>query len=209
MSESHTVSNSEYWQRRYCEQQDGWDLGKPAPPLAFFFESAHMPMAPARAVVPGCGRGYEVLRLAKLGYHAVGVDFADAAIDAARGAAETQQFETATFVHTDFFHFAAQPENQESFDIAVEHTCYCAIDPKRRDAYLDALLRIMRPGGLFVGLFWACGLAGGPPFTTDRAELENRFLSKLIDGGIEEARDSVSPRAGAEFLLWGYRPPAP
>jgi len=206
MSEYHTVNNSAYWQKRYEERRDGWDLGKAAPPLANFFESHIMPPPPARVVVPGCGRGYEVLRLAQLGYEVIGVDFAQDAIDAGKRAAKTQQLTTAAFAARDFFVFAAEPQYRGYFDVAVEHTCYCAIDPVRRGAYADALLSVLRPGGLFVGLFWDCGFAGGPPFSTDQEELHKRFGPRFPGGGFEPASGSVSPRAGQEILVWGYRP---
>ena len=205
MSESYTVNDSEYWSYRYQQNKDGWELGVAAPPLVKFFQSSAMLAAPARVVVPGCGRGHEVLLLAEMGHDAVGVDFAETAIIAGRQAASQRQLPNASFLQKDFFAWALQPEWQGSFDVAVEHTCYCAIDPKRRTEYIRAVASVLRPGGLFVGLFWACGFAGGPPFTTDRRELEELFGTRFQGGGIQRAQNSIPSRAGQEWLVWGTR----
>jgi thiopurine S-methyltransferase len=64
------------WDQRYQEGSDGWELGQPAPPLAQFLRSYPLaPQAPGRVLVPGCGRGHEVVLLADLGFGAIGLDF--------------------------------------------------------------------------------------------------------------------------------------
>ncbi|WP_353617220.1 hypothetical protein [Synechococcus sp. FACHB-909] len=43
----------------------------------------------------------------------------------------------------------------------VEHTCFCAIDPGRRDAYIATVCRLLAPGGWLLGLFWCHRKPGG------------------------------------------------
>lgn len=88
------------------------------------------------------------------------------------------------------------------YDLVVEHCCYCAIDPARRGEYAGVLREALAPGGTLVGLFWAHGRPGGPPFTTDRADLEATFGSRFAVRAIEQpVRDSVGTRAGDEILI--------
>lgn len=56
-----------------------------------------------------------------------------------------------------------------SLDGALEHTCFCAIDPGQRLAYIQQLRRLLAPGGWLLGLFWCHGRAGGPPQGASRS----------------------------------------
>lgn len=80
-----TPASALFWDRRYLEGRDGWDLGKPAPPLQEFLTHHPLgPQPPGRVLVPGCGRGHEARLLAELGFAVVGLDFSAEAIAAAR-----------------------------------------------------------------------------------------------------------------------------
>jgi hypothetical protein len=44
------------WDQRYREGGDGWELGRPAPPLEQALRhDPRMPQPPARVLAPGCG----------------------------------------------------------------------------------------------------------------------------------------------------------
>ena len=66
------------------------------------------------------------------------------------------------------------------YDLIAEHTCFCAIDPLRRDEYVDQVAAALVPGGALVGLFYAHGRPGGPPFTVDADELRARFGRRFV-----------------------------
>ena len=85
-----------FWRSRYREEDLGWDLGEAAPPLLRAFQT----LQPCRAVVVGCGQGHEVRALAKLGFEAVGVDFAPEAVERARALTEQAGLK-ATFAQAD------------------------------------------------------------------------------------------------------------
>ena len=61
-----------------------------------------------------------------------------------------------------------------TFDALIEHTCYCAIEPIERHAYMLAAAHTLKPGGLLLGAFLEFE-GGGPPFGTSRDELLTRF----------------------------------
>lgn len=166
------------WDQRYRDGRDGWELGRPAPPLASFLTASPLaPQPPGRVLVPGCGRGHEAALLAALGFAAIGLDISAAALAEARRC-HGEEREGLRWLQADLL----DPQGLElaglgpaSCDGLVEHTCFCAIDPAQRDAYLEAVGRLLRPGGWLLGLFWCHDRAGGPPYGSDAAELAERF----------------------------------
>lgn len=69
-----------YWQARYDQEQTGWDRGNASPTLLRWLAAGDL--RPCRILVPGCGRGHEVVALAKAGFDVTGVDFVPAAVAA-------------------------------------------------------------------------------------------------------------------------------
>ena len=102
-----------------------WDRGFPSPALDETLAKRHDLIGNAlkevdgrqvrkRALVPGCGRGVDVLLLESFGYHAVGLEISEAAVTACEKYAKEHGSEyptrdkdvgrgTATFVHGDFY----------------------------------------------------------------------------------------------------------
>lgn len=182
-----------FWDALFAADAGGWELGRAAPPLVRWF-SEHVPKD-MRALVPGCGRGHEARLLAGLGATVTAIDLAPTAIAHAR--AMTPPGLALTFAVADLFSYIGQPP---AFDLVVEHTCFCAIDPARRDDYVAAVADALHPGGALVGLFYAHGRPGGPPFTTDRAEVERRFASRFAICELEVAPDSTLIRHRQELF---------
>ena len=58
-----------------------------------------------------------------------------------------------TLPHTDSGHY----------DLVLEHTCFCAIDPARRAEWAEVAARILRPQGRLLALFYTHDRPGGPP----------------------------------------------
>jgi SAM-dependent methyltransferase len=186
-------SDPNFWDSIFREGSGGWELGRPTPPLeAWFLE--HSPKD-LRALVVGCGRGHEARLLARLGARVTAIDFAPTAIAEARAA--TDPALAVDYRQRDLFTLAGGPPE---FDLVVEHTCFCAIDPARRDEYVDCVADVLRPGGALVGLFYAHGRPGGPPFTTSRDELLARFGRRFDVVRLEVATDSILVRHRQELL---------
>ena len=59
-----------------------FDKESPTPLLAKFIKEDRIPSG--RALVPGCGRGYDVTALAAPGRYVLGLDIAEKAVEAAR-----------------------------------------------------------------------------------------------------------------------------
>ena len=67
------------WQKHYDENDLGWDLGQVAPPFVSLVETKTI--VPGKTLVPGCGRGHEVVFLAENGFNVTAVDYSPGAVN--------------------------------------------------------------------------------------------------------------------------------
>ncbi|KAJ8439398.1 hypothetical protein Cgig2_021812 [Carnegiea gigantea] len=70
------------WERCWEEGLTPWDLGRPTPILEHLIQTKSIP--DGRALVPGCGSGYDVVALASPERCAIGLDISEVAIKKAR-----------------------------------------------------------------------------------------------------------------------------
>jgi len=66
------------WESKYRSGETPWDRGAPNPALTQWLADDALP--PGRALVPGCGRGYEVMTLARAGWQVTAIDSAPSAL---------------------------------------------------------------------------------------------------------------------------------
>jgi|GEM_PF-438146 len=186
-----TPSDADFWDHIYRDEAGGWELGRATPPLAGYFATAS-PRG-LHALVVGCGRGHEARMLAGLGARVTAIDIAPTAIATAKASSPPG----IDYRVQDLF---TMPRGPDRFDLVVEHTCYCAIEVARRDEYVDAVADLLVPGGQWVGLFYAHGRPGGPPFTVDAASVRAAFERRFTIDELVVATDSVLVRMGEELL---------
>ena len=155
------------WDQAYQENFTPWDKGMPSPPLVEWFSKNKFS---GRVLVPGCGVGHDVAHLVSLGIDAIGLDIAPTAIERAKARYPDL---AERFVLGDLF------EIKDSFDAVVEHTCLCALPPEWRKKYRDAVVRLLKPGGLLIGIFFINPEMDpgetGPPFGISPEELDALF----------------------------------
>ena len=125
------------WRQRWQEGNTPWNLGQPAPDLVKVL--SNWPAA-GRALVPGCGHGHEVSLLQDLGWDTVGLDVAPEALAAARQRDPRPQWHCGDLL-------TPPPAWLETFDLVLEHTCFCAVLPRYRHAYCQAVTSLLKPGG--------------------------------------------------------------
>lgn len=194
-----TCQQPEFWQVRYQEHQTPWDLGGVAPPFVSLLEKQDTPLKPGKMAVLGCGYGHDAAYFGQHGFAVTGFDFAPEAI----AAAQQRYGAWGTFVQADIFQLPSS--YAEAFDTVLEHTCFCAIRPNQREAYVQVVHGLLKPGGCFVGLFWAHQELGGPPYKTNAAEIGRLFSPYFHIASLAQAQDSVPERAGEELLGIFYR----
>jgi SAM-dependent methyltransferase len=183
------------WDERWRRGDTPWDMSEPTPPLVAAVARGDL-APPARVLVPGCGAGHDVRFLASRGFDVTGVDVSPLALAKARELAARDGV-TAVFAAADLF---ALPPALSGFDLVWEHTCFCAIDPSRRDGYVDAVADALRPSGRLAGLFFAIAPEKGPPFGATAEELRHRFGRRFTVDVLRPATDSHPARLGRE--LW-------
>jgi SAM-dependent methyltransferase len=189
---------AEAWDERYRKASTPWDIGEPAPPFVDFLARPDAPV-PGRTIVPGSGRGHDALYFARHGFEVLGVDIAPTAVNVANERAQSEGLSAkAIFEERDLL--AMPPEFDGTFDYVVEHTCFCAIDPSLRPAYVQAVHRLLKPGGLLIAIFFAHPRDGGPPFRTDASEVRTLFSPYFQIEELAPAVRSHKSRVGEELF---------
>lgn len=163
-----------YWQTRYEHGQTGWDRGATSPTLVRWLAAGDL--RPCRILVPGCGRGHEVVALAKAGFEVTGVDFAPAAVAAARARLAEEKLD-AEVVQADLF--AYRPDRP--FEAVYEQTCLCALAPERWPAYEERLATWLEPGGRLFAAFMQTDSTDGPPFACRPEAMRKLFAPDRWD----------------------------
>lgn len=193
--------DKQFWVDRYNKGDAPWDLGQAVPSLVSYLEThaTQLLHQGRRAVVPGVGRGYEAALLAEYGFSVVGVDCAaPALVDAMRIHATLAH--KIKWIEEDFFAFAQH--QTMAFDLFVEHTFFCAISPSLRSDYMDAAATLLCSGGYFIGVFFAHGAPGGPPWTTSYDNLMGYLKKSVFEvEWLDDIANSISDRKGQELLL--------
>lgn len=194
-----------FWQALYERGGDGWELGRPSPALERFVEATPPPRG--RVAVPGCGRGRDAHYLARHGYEVVGFDFAASAIAEARRLARAERVEV-SFQQRDIFTLPAT--HPLAFDGIWEYTCFCAIDPRRRAEYVQAMAAILKPGGWFLACFFPLHARhAGPPFPVGRAEVRRRLAPRFRIERAFAPAGSAPRRTGLEWMVYAVRTASP
>ncbi|KAI8463044.1 MAG: S-adenosyl-L-methionine-dependent methyltransferase [Monoraphidium minutum] len=194
-----------------------FDAGRASPLLQRLLSSGDAPAAGARVLVPGCGRGYDVIAAADAGAAlAVGLDISEAAVAAAEalrggalapGAAARAQFESC-----DFFTYK-HPGGL--FDLGYDYTFLCALPPQARGAWAAAWAAHLAAGGQLVTLIFPvdpeADPGAGPPFPVTPELYESLLLPTGFECiELKRVPDALShpQRAGREWL-GRWRAPGP
>ena len=158
------------WEEAYQRRETPWEKGRPHPGLIDFLQEQG-PLA-GEIFVPGCGSGHDVRALSTPQSHVLGVDLAPFAIDKAR---ERPRIAHEEYLLGDLF--ALPPELDGRFDWVFEHTCFCAIAPVQRRDYVTTIVRLMKPGGRLLAIFFINPDHDeeGPPFRVGTVELQEYF----------------------------------
>lgn len=185
----------EDWQRHYDENDLGWDLGQVAPPFVKLWEEGKLPLG--KVLVPGCGRGHEVQFFAENGFAVTAIDFSVGAVTYLKNALKERNLE-GRVLHQDFF--SLDDTHDGVYDLVIEQTFFCAIAPRQRQDYVLNVARMLKPGGMLVGLFYHTDKQGGPPYNTTREDIETHFSEKFKIQELYKTTLSSEQRKGKEWL---------
>lgn len=163
------ADNLSFWDDCYAEGKTGWDRGEVHPALKQWLETGLL--KPCTIIVPGCGRGYEVVELAKQGFHVTAVDFAAEPVRHVQRQLQPYPKTSQVVQESIFDYRPVQP-----VDVVYEQTCLCAIDPQLRTQYEQAVFNWLKPNGRLFILFAQTESPKGPPYGCDIEEMESTFL---------------------------------
>ncbi len=185
--------DGEYWSNRYINDDAAWDMGKVSPPLKIYFDQ--LTDKNISILIPGCGNAYEAAYLLQQGFTNITlIDISEVLANHIR-----EKFAAAAdsirVIFGDFFDLTGQ------FDLIVEQTFFCALDPQLRDKYVSKMYDLLKPGGKLSGVMFNREFEGGPPFSGSEAEYRERFSEKFNIKTMGECYNSVAPRAGAEVFV--------
>jgi SAM-dependent methyltransferase len=191
---SELVEQVSFWESKYQAAEYRWDLGEPAPPLVHFFEQGNAPKV-GQVGVLGCGRGHDAIFLAQRGFGVTAIDFAPGAIASTVALAQEKEVEVRGLV-ANIFDLPASYQHQ--FDYLFEHTCFCAIAPERRVDYVQLAATILKPQGIFYGIFFTHSRDGGPPFGSTVEMIRDLFSPHFNILTLEAIAHSTPSRQGEE-----------
>ncbi len=184
---------SQYWNDRYLQGQTGWDIRQVSPPLQAYFDQ--LTAKDLSILIPGCGNSYEAEYLLKKGFTNITLlDISPALVESLR-----RKFQppppALQLITADFF------DHDGAYDLIIEQTYVCALDPAQRPGYVEQMHRLLRPRGRLAGLLFDRDFPGGPPYGGHKEEyqklLEKRFRIKTL----APCYNSIKPRAGTELFL--------
>ena len=185
-------NEANYWDKRYQDSNTGWDIGYANPALVSFVQQNFS--KETNILIPGAGSAYELAALYNEGYQQVyALDFSQTAKNSFHQ--ENLNIPLEHYLCMDFF------ELDQTFDLVLEQTFFCALPPTFREKYRDHVKSLLSKGGILAGLMFDMVREDGPPFGGNRTEYETLFGEDFIIDILEKTDKSIEPRLGKEFFV--------
>ena len=122
------------------------------------------------------------------------VDLSKTAIDNIRK--RIPNFTASQLIHGDFF------EVDDTFDLIIEQTFFCAINPDLREKYASKTHQLLKSKGKLVGLLFNVPLhKDRPPFGGSKTEYLNYFQPYFNTEKMEACYNSYHNRQGRELFI--------
>lgn len=186
--------DAQYWNNRYLEHTTGWDLGQVSPPLKSYIDQ--LEDKSIRILIPGCGNSYEASYLLEKGFTDITViDLAPALTVSLQQKFPSEIYPTLKIINGDFF------ELEEKFDLVLEQTFFCALEPSLRQRYAEKMNTVLVPGGKIAGVLFNREFEGGPPFGGNEKEYRNIFQKYFQINILAHCYNSIEARSGSEVFI--------
>lgn len=179
------TNSSTYWDDRYKEDNTPWDMKAPSPPLKNYIDTIENKNV--AILIPGCGNAYEAGYLLDKGFKDVTViDLSNTVTAVIKKKYEGSGLNVIT---GNFFEFKG------SYDLILEQTFFCAIDPSMREAYVGKCHELLKPGGKIAGVFFNKKMVDvQPPFIASTEQYIELFKDEFFLNKLEPCTTSVPPR---------------
>lgn len=185
--------NSGYWENRYQNKETAWDVGEITSPIKEYIDQ--LKDKTIRILIPGAGNGHEFEYLMQNGFeNTFVVDFAKTPLENIKKRYPDTRAEQ--LICSDFF------ELEGTYDLVLEQTFFCALDPKLREKYVHKMKSLLNPKGKIAGLLFQFPLTEeGPPFGGSLAEYKTLFELNFTFRKLETAYNSIKPRKENELFF--------
>ncbi len=185
--------NKNFWDLRYQNNEIGWDIGYISTPLKKYIDQ--LTDKNIKILIPGGGNSYEAEYLHNLDFKNVFVvDISPTALTNLKS--RVPDFPKNHLINIDFFKL------NNSFDLILEQTFFCALTPKLRDNYVLKMNQLLRPNGKLVGLLFNIPLnKDRPPFGGTKKEYLSYFKNYFKIEIMELSYNSISERTNNELFI--------
>lgn len=185
--------NAYFWENKYLDDKTGWDIGHISPPLKAYIDQ--LEDKDLNILIPGAGNSYEGEFLHNQGFKNLWL--CDVAPSAFRNFhSRVPSFPEDHLISNDFFELKGQ------YDLIIEQTFFCALNPALRANYVEQMHQLLRPGGKLVGLLFDAELnTDQPPFGGSKKEYSALFGKHFSQINMEECYNSITPRKGREIFI--------
>lgn len=184
--------NANYWDKQYQNNETGWDLNGVSPPLKAYIDT--LTDKAMSVLIPGCGNAYEAEYLLDKGFTNVTlIDISSTLVERLK---EKFAGRPIQILHADFF------DHQGKYDLILEQTFFCALDPSLRARYANKCFSLLNEEGRVAGLMFGIEFEkAGPPFGGKKEDYMKLFepLFNLIQFDI--CLNSIKPRMGNELFI--------
>jgi len=184
--------NTNYWSKRYQNNETAWDIGAPSTPLKEYIDQ--LENKNIKILIPGCGNAYEAQYLFENGFKNVFViDLSPIPLQNLKK--RVPNFPDNQLLEGDFFELTNQ------FDLILEQTMFCAIDPRLRMNYARKASELLVEKGKLVGVLFNREFDGGPPFGGTKEEYLDYFSTHFQNVHLEPCYNSIKPRQNSELFM--------
>lgn len=185
--------NKDYWEDRYLQNKTGWDLSEVSVPIKTYIDQIEDKTL--KLLIPGAGNSYEAEYLWHKGFKNIFVlDIAKQPLQNFK--TRVPEFPENQLLEYNFF------ELESKYDLIIEQTFFCALDPKLRQAYCQKVFDLLVPGGKIAGLLFDFELtASGPPFGGNVSLYKTLFSHYFEIKTLERSYNSMDARANKELFF--------
>jgi hypothetical protein len=186
--------DTNYWSDRYRSGETAWDAGSVTTPLKEYFDT--LKDRSIAVLIPGAGNAHEAEYLVKNGFTDVTV--CDLAAEPLRNLKQRcPEIQDDHLIQKNFFDLSPRP-----YQLIVEQTFFCALDPSLRRTYFLKMAELLSPGGLLAGVLFDDQLNNDrPPFGGTREEYLDYIPRNLRILKFERCRNSIPPRKDREIFM--------
>ncbi|MFZ1528913.1 MAG: methyltransferase domain-containing protein [Ferruginibacter sp.] len=186
--------DQDFWNQRYINRDTGWDIGDVSLPLKEYFEQ--LANKDISVLLPGCGNAHEAAWLLQNGFTDITlVDISPQLVQNLSESLAAYNGKQVQIICADFFEITG------AYDLIIEQTFFCALNPSLRQKYADKMYSLLKAGGKLAGVFFNRDFEGGPPFGGSKEEYEEIFSKKFDIQTMQPCYNSISARAGTELFV--------